>query len=79
MYDTLQESTPDLQKITPQCTNYQHGIPSFGLNIQVSEVKLSQSKGSFSQSLPNVRSTDIILQDFTADLQKFTQIYLPYL
>ena len=55
------------QKSIPITSKYFIPALVFGLNVQVSGVKM----GCFHKVLPNVKSAYVTLQNFTPDLQKF--------
>ena len=54
------------QKSLPKTSKYFTPALVFGLNVQVSGVKM----GCFHKVLPNVKSVYVTLQNFTPDLQK---------
>ena len=55
------------QKSLPKTSKYFTPALVFGLNVQVSGVKM----GCFHKVLPNVKSAYVTFQKFTPDLQKF--------
>ena len=55
------------QKSLPKTSKYFTPALVFGLNVQVSGVKM----GCFHKVLPDVKSAYVTLQNFTPDLQKF--------
>ena len=55
------------QKSLPKTSKYFTPALVFGLNVQVSGVKM----GCFHKVLPNVKSAYVTFQNFTPDLQKF--------
>ena len=55
------------QKSLPKTSKYFTPALVFGLNVQVSGVKM----GCFHKVLPNVKSVYVTLQNFTPDLKKF--------